>query len=421
VSYPAIGLSPSHSRPAIGSESPPPDRLGQQVTSLGKVDSIREDLISLVLEGASAEELMSRAAAILGCALVICDARGGLLLIEPGPVDGPRAIAAWEDEVGDRAGDHESVTEPIEIRGAHRADLVALKVGRAFDAFERTAVRQVALTLGLEWLGRSRLEVSLRRQSRGDLLRRLLEGRIAPADAEEQLVALGDARPSRVWPLAAVLRGIDRVGEVLDELGDGLSMEMVGNFGRPLVDVRDNRLFWAAPGPAAEFGFTAESLVRVLRRCADRLGVTPARLSIAVGAPVEDLSALRDGFETALLVAEAGEADGGWRDARRPDLSAVAFAFKDDPKLIRFAQSYLGRLDHLPERRRANLLETLRAILANGGQKSEAARRLHLDRGALYKRLNRLDEVLEIDLDDPTTRCELTLALALHDAGATWR
>ncbi|ADB50751.1 PucR family transcriptional regulator [Conexibacter woesei] len=387
--------------------------LGEQVATLERLEAMREGFMSLVLGGAATEDVLRHAARLLESAIVVHDGRGGLLSIDTGPLDEREALAAWERAAaGERLGGAVA-PEPVEVRGVHRADVVALRPGRPFDAAERAAVRQVALTLGLEWLGRAALELSLRRRTRGNLLQSLLDGRLTPLDAERRLRVLGGGHALSFWPVAVVLRGLEGGASLLEELADGLSVEGVGRHGRPLLDVRDRRLLWAAPGPAAAFEPTAETLTRQLRRAAERHDIEPERLSVAIGQPVDGLAALREQFETTLLVAEAaaGEAPVPWRDARRASLAAIAFALKDDPRLVRFARSHLDRLERLPARRRDDLLRTLRAVLESGGHKSRAARELHLDRGALYKRMARLEEVLGVDLDDAQTRAALTLVL----------
>jgi purine catabolism regulator len=57
------------------------------------------------------------------------------------------------------------------------------------------------------------------------------------------------------------------------------------------------------------------------------------------------------------------------------------------------------------------LLRTLEAYLASSGRKAETARALHLTRQSLYLRLERVQRVLGVDLDDPDVLLALHLAL----------
>lgn len=72
----------------------------------------------------------------------------------------------------------------------------------------------------------------------------------------------------------------------------------------------------------------------------------------------------------------------------------------------------LGPLLAHDRRRRHALLPTLEALCANGGHKAQTARVLHLNRQALYHRLERIERLLGVDLDEP--RELLTLHLAVE-------
>jgi purine catabolism regulator len=65
-----------------------------------------------------------------------------------------------------------------------------------------------------------------------------------------------------------------------------------------------------------------------------------------------------------------------------------------------------------------DLVATLDALYRAGGRKTEAARRLHLTRQSLYGRLERIEELLGAELDDPDTRLGLELALRVRGASA---
>ena len=54
---------------------------------------------------------------------------------------------------------------------------------------------------------------------------------------------------------------------------------------------------------------------------------------------------------------------------------------------------------------------TLEAYLAHSGRKAEAARALHLTRQSLYLRLDRLERLLGVDLEDPDVVLALHLAV----------
>jgi purine catabolism regulator len=79
--------------------------------------------------------------------------------------------------------------------------------------------------------------------------------------------------------------------------------------------------------------------------------------------------------------------------------------------VLQFVDQRLGALLEHDRLRAAKLLPTLEALCAHHWRKAETARALNLDRRSLYPRLERLQRVLDADLDDRDTRLGLELAL----------
>ncbi|MFG3254919.1 PucR family transcriptional regulator [Streptomyces sp. NPDC048172] len=87
----------------------------------------------------------------------------------------------------------------------------------------------------------------------------------------------------------------------------------------------------------------------------------------------------------------------------------------DDPRVQAFAESELDRLLAHDAEHGGGLVDLLREFLAAGGNKSDLARRTHVSRPVLYKRLARIERLLGADLTDPETRTSLAVALLAHD------
>jgi DNA-binding PucR family transcriptional regulator len=77
----------------------------------------------------------------------------------------------------------------------------------------------------------------------------------------------------------------------------------------------------------------------------------------------------------------------------------------------RYVEHVLGRL--LAADSRGTLLETLEAFLTHASLKGAAAG-LHLHRHTVLYRLERIKELLEVDLDDPVVRHRVKMALDLR-------
>jgi PucR family transcriptional regulator, purine catabolism regulatory protein len=99
-----------------------------------------------------------------------------------------------------------------------------------------------------------------------------------------------------------------------------------------------------------------------------------------------------------------------WFDAKGSDALSLLHDVEDSMVLARYVDEQLGPLID-GGARAGSLLETLRVLIQEGGRKASAARALHLNRSALYLRLERIERMLDASLDDPRTILSLHLAL----------
>ncbi|HEX6489217.1 MAG TPA: PucR family transcriptional regulator ligand-binding domain-containing protein [Candidatus Dormibacteraeota bacterium] len=93
-------------------------------------------------------------------------------------------------------------------------------------------------------------------------------------------------------------------------------------------------------------------------------------------------------------------------------LTGLLAAVNDD-RLVDYAQRHLGRIAEHDRNRSGQLLETLRAYLESGEQQA-AAKHLGVHPNTLRYRLDRIREVSELELDDPETRLNLSVALRIY-------
>jgi purine catabolism regulator len=89
----------------------------------------------------------------------------------------------------------------------------------------------------------------------------------------------------------------------------------------------------------------------------------------------------------------------------------------DDPRVQSFVEAELGPLLEHDARRGDGLLELLRQYVAAGGNVTRLAARTHRSRASVYKRLDRLQRVLGVPLDDPASLLSLGVAVLAHDHG----
>jgi purine catabolism regulator len=85
------------------------------------------------------------------------------------------------------------------------------------------------------------------------------------------------------------------------------------------------------------------------------------------------------------------------------------------PELIRFASSRLSRLQAYDQEHGGDLIVCLRAYLAGGCEIKTTAETLRLHRNSVRYKLQRIEEIAQVDLNDAETRFQLQLALKIID------
>ena len=79
-----------------------------------------------------------------------------------------------------------------------------------------------------------------------------------------------------------------------------------------------------------------------------------------------------------------------------------------------YYQSILGKMDQLDAATRSDLLKTLEAYFASNANIYKAAQNLYLHRNSMKYRLERIKEMLGVDLDEPEIRFNVQLALKMR-------
>jgi purine catabolism regulator len=92
----------------------------------------------------------------------------------------------------------------------------------------------------------------------------------------------------------------------------------------------------------------------------------------------------------------------------------LILSLSDKEKLQDFCQTILGKLTEYDLRQNADLIKTLEAFFNCHGNLSQTAEVLIVHRNTLLYRMNRINEIAEIDLNRPETRLALHLALTIQ-------
>ncbi|MEV4421252.1 PucR family transcriptional regulator [Patulibacter sp. NPDC049589] len=387
-----------------------------QYALLRRGDDVQQRLTQLLLDGQGIPEVLRATAEIIGNPVFLEDGDGRLLYHAGSTVDGVDALDAWKasSRPSGRAPWRAGLAEPVPLSG-HGPDgrLLVLPVTGPLDEIAGVALQRAAGIVALALL-RARQEEELIARERGNFLVDLSEGRTTAAHAERQAGSIGfRSATGQLLPLAAetaapaggaswslVLRDMTAELEA-----HGLAV-LAGQQERPgqllaLIGLRD---------PAGRAG-VADTAARALRTAVERrLGAGATRIAVGDPTPWRDAGpALRLAAETAASAVALPPED--WHDVRALELQRLLWRWRDDRELRAFVRRRLGPVLEHDRRRKHQLLPTLEALCAGGWRKAEAARALHLNRQALYNRLARIEELLDVDLADPEQTLTLHLAL----------
>ena len=140
----------------------------------------------------------------------------------------------------------------------------------------------------------------------------------------------------------------------------------------------------------------------------------PAAPVIGASPPAAGMAEVRRAFLDAREVADVALRHPDGRPYYRlPDLRlrGLLHMLRDDPRLAAFADRELGPLLAYDAAHGTRLVADLAAYLEAGGNKAAAAARAHLARPTFYQRLQLIEHVLGVSLDDAESRASLHVAV----------
>lgn len=140
------------------------------------------------------------------------------------------------------------------------------------------------------------------------------------------------------------------------------------------------------------------------------------QVAIGLGQPARDISAWRISYRDAVQAMELAIRLQSDVPLYIGDLGVyqLILSLSDREKLKEFCERSLGALIEYDMRNHADLIKTLEAFFNNHGNLSQTAEALIVHRNTLLYRMNRINEIAEIDLNRPETRLALHLALTIR-------
>jgi len=333
------------------------------------------------------------------------------------------ALGAAAREVRINAGRPARPLDVVPVRaGAETLALLAVAVDEdAVDPEGRLrALEHGSTVLALE-LAKERAAAEVERRLRGDLVEEVLAGGLEADEAERiarQAERLGHRLPQKAW--VVVLEPDDDKTEAAlaprgqqDRLDTALSGLIRSRMPGALTLVRSASAVFLVPDELAADLPALEKLAgQVLSAAAPVM--KPGSASVGIGNLANGVSELaRSHVEARQALRLTRRAGSRGRVASYRSLGAfrLLLEVQSPEALRRFVNELLGPLLQYAQSRDTPLLETLEALSAARWVRRAAARNLGIHINSMTYRVERIESLTALQLDDPETRVAISIAL----------
>ena len=298
--------------------------------------------------------------------------------------------------------------------------VVAVPEAGGDDGGRLRALQHGSTVLALE-MAKERAAAEVERRLRGDLVEELLAGGLDSAEAQRlaaQAERLGHRLPARAWAL--VVEPDDAVSEAEmsargrpDRLHAALADLARRRLGGALTLTRSSSAVVVLSEEAAPDLAAAERLAGQIHAAVAPL-VRPGTVSVGIGNLAESVVELARSHQEArqaLRLARRGGIRGRITSYRSLGAFRLLLEVQSPEALKRFVGEVLGSLLKYAESRETPLLETLEALAAARWVRRAAARDLGIHVNSMSYRLERIESISGLKLDDPETRVAIAIAL----------
>jgi PucR family transcriptional regulator, purine catabolism regulatory protein len=387
VGLPVVELQPALRFTEVA-EAVNSELIDRSVARLRHADEVSRTLSEALARGASLSELIEQIGSTLGTWVRLSD-YAGRVVVAAGHVDPD------DTELSSEA--------PVLVEGTAWGRLT-VGAGGVAEVLVDAVMDRAPTVLGL-CLIREQKDVAgaLRAQQllldqlatnqsveRGLLEARMRAAGVATAEHEYACIAVD---PRRVESAAKVVDGLIRqVGHGIYGLVEGTLCALV----------------------AGQTDEASLNLAHVIRSAARDALPRQARLCAAIGRAVRDPSELPRAMSEVRATLALGED----LHVTQPVVSVQALALErmlvahgNQDATRQFVDDQIGVLERADSAKSGQLSHTLEVLTACGGNKAEAAKRLHMRRQSLYYRLDQIANLLDVDLDDPKQLVTLAVAV----------
>lgn len=402
-----------------------------QLAEIRLSHDIHERFTRLSLEGAGIGAILDVLGALAGGAAALYSADGYRIRGAGEAADGmpPRIHVSAQAgqmlarEVRINVGRPARPVDVVPVRaGTEMLGLLAVAVDEATVDTEgrRRALEHGSTVLALE-MSKERAAAEVERRLRGDLVEEVLAGGLDSDEAERiarQAERLGHRLPQRAW-VVVLEPDDDRTEAALaaraqqDRLDASLSGLVRSRLPGALTLVRSASAVFLVPDEVAADLAAVEKLASQVLSAAAPV-MKPGTASVGIGNLALGVGELaRSHVEARQALRLTRRAGGRGRVASYRSLGAfrLLLEVQSPDALRRFVEELLGPLLRYAQNRDTPLLETLEALSAARWTRRAAARHLGIHINSMSYRVERIQALTGLQLDDPETRVAISIAL----------
>ena len=400
-----------------------------QLAEISLSHDIHERFTKLSLEGAGIPSILDVIGSLAGGRAALYSVDGYRVRLAGESADGmpprihvPPAAGGIAREVRISAGRPPRPLDVVPVRaGSDMLGMLAVGLEQGVDAEGRLrALEHGSTVLALE-LAKERAAAEVERRLRGDLVEEVLAGGLETEEAERvarQAERLGHRLPQRAW--VVVLEADDDKTEAAlaargqqDRLDGALSGLVRSRLPGTLTLVRSASAVFLVPDELASDLASVEKLgAQILAAAAPVM--KPGSASVGIGNLANGVAELaRSHVEARQALRLTRRAGSRAHVASYRSLGAfrLLLEVQSPDALRRFVNELLGPLLEYAQNRDTPLLETLEALSAARWIRRAAARKLGIHINSMTYRVERIQTLTGLQLDDPETRVAISIAL----------
>ncbi len=390
-----------------------------RLAEIEQLDELSLAMQQRILHGEGMREMLAELAEATAKPALFDDFTQQLVAYAPGRhLTDAQLLERWEHHVQQphgAKGGSDCVFAPVQLRDEQWGTVHLLMGDEVSTDFEQKAVERAALNLTL-WMLTRRESTSLIDTARSEFIADLWRGRRWSHDMLLQRSRSVGADLERPVLLGLAIRlGGTTAGErvllqtALERLRKNADHHDLSCMAAVVESTCLGIVGMSRQQAEAQAG--EQLATTVLTALGDRFGDVTISIGLSREGSVGRLrKLLTEAVDAGRHGAEVVRASGLYRSSDLGLLSLLG-NLAEGPELQRYVEDELGAVLGLSPVQRTPLLETLRAFLDSGGNKTVAAKQLHIERRTLYYRIERLETLLDNSLDAAATRLRLQVAL----------